>query len=90
MSDTDVVNKRRVLVKIGKSYYVAIPKEIVEKYGWYNYFLDVTATENEIIIRKIPGIKITRGGIKALEGLRVNVGIEPEKEEDSDDKGSTS
>jgi bifunctional DNA-binding transcriptional regulator/antitoxin component of YhaV-PrlF toxin-antitoxin module len=87
---SEVVNKKRVMVKIGRSYYVAIPKEIVEKYGWYDYFLDVIASENEIIIRKIPGIKITRGGRKLLEGLKVNVGVEAKEEEISDDKSSTS
>jgi bifunctional DNA-binding transcriptional regulator/antitoxin component of YhaV-PrlF toxin-antitoxin module len=86
---SEIISKRRVLVKIGRSYYVAIPKEVVEKYGWYDYFLDVTATENEIIIRKIPGIKITRGGLRSLEGLRVNVGVEAKKEDGADDKGST-
>jgi len=90
MSNNNIVSKKRVLVKIGRSYYVAIPKEVVEKYGWYDYFLDVTATENEIIIRKIPGIKISRGGLRSLEGLKVNVGVEAEKEEDTDDKSSTS
>ena len=87
---SEIISKRRVLVKIGRSYYVAIPKEIVEKYGWYDHFLDVTATENEIIIRKIPGIKITRGGLRSLEGLRVNVGVEAKKEDGVDDKSSAS
>jgi bifunctional DNA-binding transcriptional regulator/antitoxin component of YhaV-PrlF toxin-antitoxin module len=86
----EIISKRRVLVKIGRSYYVAIPKEVVEKYDWYDYFLDVTATENEIIIRKIPGIKITRGGLRSLEELKVNVEVEAKKEDDADDKSSTS
>jgi bifunctional DNA-binding transcriptional regulator/antitoxin component of YhaV-PrlF toxin-antitoxin module len=85
---SEVVYKKRVLVKIGRAYYVAIPKEIVEKYGWYDCFLDVVATENEIVIRKIPGIKVVRGGWKLFKGLKVNVGVDEKGEADDKDSAS--
>lgn len=61
----------RVMVKIGKSYYVSIPKSYVEKYSWYDSLLDVVVGENEIVIRKVPGAKIVRTGVRHLKEMKV-------------------
>jgi|GEM_PF-4744257 len=73
--------RARALIKIGRSYYVSIPKKLVEEFNWYESLLDIEVGSDEIIIRKIPGVKVIRAGMMHLDKMKVNVGETDEPEE---------
>jgi len=71
----------RSFVKIGNAYYVSVPRKLVEKYNWQDYLLDIEVREDEIVIRKIRGVRLIRSGVMHLEKMRVNVGENDESKE---------
>ncbi len=80
----DFINVKRVMRKIGKGYYISIPRIAVEKYGWFDAWLDVTITKDRITIVKVPGQKVVRIGRKFIAGLKINEGISDKSGEDND------
>jgi hypothetical protein len=80
----DFINVKRIMRKIGKGYYISIPKIAVEKYGWFDAWLDVTITNDRITIVKVPGQKVVRIGKKFIAGLKINEGISDKSGENSD------
>ena len=72
--------RMRTIVKIGNSYYVCVPKKLIEKFNWLDYLVDVEVGEDQIIIRKIRGVKLIRSGWKDLSTLQANVGEEDASE----------
>jgi len=82
----DFINVKRVMRKIGKGYYISIPKIAVLKYDWFDAWLDVTITKDRITIVKVPGQKVIRIGKKSIAGLRINEGVNNESKEEDNDK----
>ena len=80
----DFINVKRVIRKIGRGYYISIPKIAVLKYDWFDAWLDVTITRDRITIVKVPGQKVIRIGRKFIAGLRINEGVSDKSGEDND------
>ena len=83
----DFINVKRIMRKIGRGYYISIPKVAVLKYGWFDAWLDVTITKDRITIMKVPGQKVIRISRKLLGNLKINEGISDKSREEDNDKG---
>lgn len=64
---------RDVISKIGGSYHLIFNKDQIEFFGWDDKPVAVEIRTNEIVIKKLEGVTITKNPeVRRMESIEVN------------------